>query len=496
MENKQIADKDSYILPDVKKILAIDDNEIDITLISKILSKAGYLIDSAYNCNEAISLMEKNHYDLILMDHMMPEMDGISLLRNIKESGIIGNTPVIVVTANDVTGARENYLSAGFVDYIPKPFKVNVLTELVKKYVSGDYRNAQENNLSDVLVVDDDIMNLKIAQKILDKQFNVICVMSSEEAFEYLSHSEPELILLDLHMPDQDGFEVLEILTQSERYSDIPIICLTADNERESELRAFRLGASDFITKPFIAEIVRQRISKILELKRLQNNLKGEVEKEASKSRQRRKQLELLTVQVMQTLAGTIDAKDKYTNGHSVRVAEYSREIAKRLNMSKKEQNEIYYMGLLHDIGKIGVPDEIINKTSRLTDDEYSIIKTHPNIGADILKNMSAMPNIVVGARWHHERYDGRGYPDGLRGEEIPAVARIIGVADAYDAMTSNRSYRKLLPQEVIREEIVKGKGTQFDPVFAEIMLKMIDEDSEYHMREMSKEELEQMTNS
>jgi putative two-component system response regulator len=178
----------------------------------------------------------------------------------------------------------------------------------------------------------------------------------------------------------------------------------------------------------------------------------------------------------MQTLAGTIDAKDKYTNGHSIRVAEYSCEIAERLSMSKKEQENIYYMGLLHDIGKIGIPDEIINKTSSLTAEEYAVIKTHPTIGAEILKNMSELPDIAVGAKWHHERYDGKGYPDGLKGESIPAVARIIGVADAFDAMTSKRSYRGILPIATVKSEIIKGKGSQFDPVIADIMLKIIEE--------------------
>ena len=139
---------------------------------------------------------------------------------------------------------------------------------------------------------------------------------------------------------------------------------------------------------------------------------------------------------------------------------------------------------MLHDIGKIGIPDDIINKTTKLSDDEYATIKTHPVIGSEILKNMSELPDIMVGARWHHERYDGKGYPDGLAGEEIPLVARIIGVADAYDAMSSTRSYRGVLPQEVIRSEMQKCAGSQFDPEIAEIMIKIIDEDTEYRFRE------------
>lgn len=220
------------------------------------------------------------------------------------------------------------------------------------------------------------------------------------------------------------------------------------------------------------------------ELERLQKNLKQEVKRQTREAEERRQQVERLSAQIMKTLAHTIDAKDKYTNGHSIRVAEYSKEIARRLGKSEEEQQDIYYMGLLHDIGKIGIQDNIITKTSGLTDEEYTLMKHHPVIGADILKNMSEIPGIDAGARWHHEKYDGTGYPDGLKGEEIPEVARIIGVADAYDAMASKRSYRDVLPQEVVRAEIEQGKGTQFDPVFADKMLEMIDEDKEYQMRE------------
>lgn len=194
------------------------------------------------------------------------------------------------------------------------------------------------------------------------------------------------------------------------------------------------------------------------------------------------KKVEELDLQVVMALASAIDAKDTYTNGHSARVAEYSKSIARHYGYSDSRQDEIYMMGLLHDIGKIGVPDEVINKTGRLTDAEFELIKKHPVIGSNILKTIKDRPQLVIGARWHHEKFGGGGYPDGLSGLDIPEEARIIAVADAYDAMTSNRSYREIMPQEKVREEIIKGSGKQFDPVFANIMIKMIDDDSDYTM--------------
>lgn len=192
----------------------------------------------------------------------------------------------------------------------------------------------------------------------------------------------------------------------------------------------------------------------------------------------------LLTKETITALSNTVEAKDRYTNGHSKRVAKYAREIAKRLGFSEPEQRRVYYAGMLHDVGKIRVPDTIINKTERLTDEEYAQIKLHTMVGYYILKEISSISDFAIGARWHHERFDGKGYPNGLSGENIPLVARIIGVADSYDAMTSNRSYRKIMSQEEVRNEIRRGSGTQFDPKIAEIMLDMIAEDRAYQMRQ------------
>lgn len=202
------------------------------------------------------------------------------------------------------------------------------------------------------------------------------------------------------------------------------------------------------------------------------------------KLQESREELRQLNDTVLRVLAKTIDAKDKYTRGHSVRVANYSRGIAERMGKTREEQEKIYKAALLHDVGKIRIPDGIINKPGKLTDEEYAYIKLHPVSGYHILKAFAKDQIIAIGAKFHHERYDGRGYPNGLSGEDIPECARIIGVADTYDAMASNRSYRDALPQEVIRSELEVGRGTQFDPRIADIMIAMMDEDKEYRMRQ------------
>ena len=189
--------------------------------------------------------------------------------------------------------------------------------------------------------------------------------------------------------------------------------------------------------------------------------------------------------QTAESLTSAIDAKDKYTHGHSSRVAEYSRQIAKAVYKSDEECEQIYFAALLHDVGKIGIVDSIITKEGKLTEEEYAVIKLHPVYGDQILSKIEDSPYLSVGARYHHERYDGKGYPDGLAGDSIPEIARIIAVADAYDAMTSKRSYRDPIPQQQVREELVKGMGTQFDPLFAKTMIHLIDLDTEYRMKEL-----------
>ena len=332
-----------------------------------------------------------------------------------------------------------------------------------------------------VVIVDDDAIILKSAKTVLSEAgFKVTCLKSGRLLLDYVEKNTIDMLLLDIKMPDLDGFETLKLLRLWEKENsrkEIPVIFFTADDDCQSETIGLSMGAMDFIRKPFVAEVLTLRVRHLLDLIRLQRDLHAEVEKKT-------REIEGLSIHIVQTLAEAIDAKDTYTKGHSSRVAEYSREIARRAGYTTEKQEEIYMMGLLHDVGKIGVPNAVINKPGRLTDEEYDIIKTHPGRGAKILQNIEEMPKLAIGARCHHERYDGRGYPDGISGEDIPEEARIIAVADAYDAMTSNRSYRGVLPQDVVRSEVEKGSGTQFDPKFAAIMLEIIKEDVDFKLHE------------
>ena len=423
----------------MERILVIDDDALNLKMADSILRKTDEVI-CVKSGREGIDILHQKRIDLVLLDLYMPQMSGMETLEKIRADAGISDTKVVVLTSSgnksDVMGA----IRLGALDFIKKPFFPVELLQRIKAILQTQRRDQ-------ILVVDDDKMNLMMAKKVLETQYDVFCADSGVDAIVFLQENTPDLVLLDYHMPIMSGLEVFEKIRTMDRISDVPVIFLTADSERETEVEIFRAGAMDFIQKPFSAEVVRRRIGRILELYHYQKSLQTEVDKKTAELLESNRKVTNLSTQIMMALAGTIDAKDAYTNGHSQRVAEYSRELARRMGKSEKELDEIYYIGLLHDIGKIGMPDAIIGKPGKLTNEEYAVIKAHPAIGAEILKNISEMPNLSIGAHWHHERYDGTGYPDGLKGEEIPEIARIISVADSYDAMASKRYNCDILPQ-------------------------------------------------
>ena len=329
-----------------------------------------------------------------------------------------------------------------------------------------------EKREEDWIVVVDDAGSLNSAEYILSRKLMRVTMLESGPALlEFVKTNHPDLILLDADMPEMDGYETLRQLKQSRHGGrDIPVLMVTDSDAPDAEARAVQTGAEDVIRKPFHPDILTSRVRNTIDRVRCQQNLSYEV---TAKTEQSQK----LYLDVIGALTGAVDAKNTCTSGHSHRVARYAKEIARRYGYSEKKQADLYMMGLLHDVGKIDISDAIINKPAKLTEAEYEIIKTHSVTGARMLQSINEMPSLAVGARWHHERYDGGGYPDGLAGKSIPEEARIIAVADAYDAMTSVRSYREPLTREAVKDELRKGIGTQFDPTFARIMLRVMDDE-------------------
>lgn len=319
-----------------------------------------------------------------------------------------------------------------------------------------------------ILVVDSAKLALRYMESILMESYEIALIEQGKEVLDYLQCKRPDLILMNANVSGMNGFEVLQKLKSQKNTKDIPVILMMSEKDTESELRGLRAGAMDFVSLPFEPEILKARIAHIIELTGLRRYQAREIAKQ-------REQLNRLALQSILTIAHTVDTKDRYAKKHSIRVALYCREIARKMGYNEKEIEDLYHMALLHDIGKIAVEDAILNKASELTVEEYEAVKRHATIGAEILQNTKFIPGVVDAVRYHHEWYDGTGYV-GKVGEQIPEVSRIIAVADAYESMTSDRAYRKRLPKERVVEELIMGRGTQFDPYIVDVLLELLEE--------------------
>ncbi len=293
------------------------------------------------------------------------------------------------------------------------------------------------------------------------------------EAIEKVKNEHFDLMILDFIMEPIHGDKVVEEIRKFNK--ELYILLLTGHKDlappletiRKLDIQGYCEKSDKFDQLLLLIESGIKSIEQMNEIKRINEELSETYER-----------LEKAYLDSIQTLRYTVEAKDPYTRGHSDRVAEYSVLIGEKLGLSEEDLKTLRVGGLFHDIGKIGIPDSILLKESRLTDDEYSEIKNHPSIGAHILCNAEVFKDIIPIVKHHHERYDGRGYPGRLQGEDIPYFARIAAVADAFDAMTSKRTYRDSLDISVVRSEIEKNLGTQFDPKLGRIFIDIID--SEY----------------
>lgn len=319
-----------------------------------------------------------------------------------------------------------------------------------------------------ILVVDDNRTNLQIIKDILEKDYSLLMAVSGEAALKFLQRKTPDLILLDLMMPGMSGQEVFQTIREKPQFRSIPVIFLTANQDAAVEVECLNMGASDFITKPIVPEVLRHRIKNTLELLDFQNGLETQLRKKTAEN-------ERLLLQAIEAIVYSIEAKDEITQGHSVRVAAYSRAIAKELGYDEEMQRQIYQTAVLHDVGKIGTPDAILKKADSLTEEEYRIIQRHTTDGANILSTISTIPYLEDGARFHHEHYDGTGYPQGLKGDEIPIIGRIIAVADVYDAMSSHRHYKGPFGEKLVKRELLAQSGRQFDPGIVQAFIRLLD---------------------
>ena len=321
-----------------------------------------------------------------------------------------------------------------------------------------------------ILLVDDNNVSLSLAKNMLSDKYEIFAVISGEQAIKFLEKKDVDLILLDINMPDMSGFETLKQIREMPDQVNTPIIFLTSDSNPETERKCFEMGAFDYIVKPFQKITLCSRVSRTIDLVSLRKDLEGRL-------LEKTKQIARISLKSMMMIANTVDNKDPLAAEHSNNVAWFSVEIAKKLGWSTDDLYNLQNLALIHDIGNIGVPESIIRKKGQLTSEEYDTVKKHTTLGRNILADMTVIRKAAEVAETHHERFDGKGYPNGLAGRSIPIEARIIAIADAFDSMTSDRSFRKRLTKEEVLKEFEKGRGTQFDPELVDIAISLLSDD-------------------
>ncbi len=324
------------------------------------------------------------------------------------------------------------------------------------------------NRKTNLLVVDGSKATMRYVDSIFGNYCLVHLARTGIEAMDVVEIKPIDIIIMNRNLPDMDGFELLEKWNEERLTDDISVVIAGDERNKQQEVEALQKGAADYIGMPFVPEILKLRVDHLVELHYYRKELESEIKKQ-------KKKVSDLSFQAMITIAHTIDLKDRYGEGHSLRVALYSREIARRLGWTVEELENLYNVALLHDIGKIAIEDSILNKMGTLTEQEYESVKRHTKVGADIVKNTTFIPGIKEGISYHHERYDGAGYV-GLKGKDIPLIARILAVADAVTAMEEDRPFRRRLSSIELEKELISNKGKQFDPDIVNVAVEMLHE--------------------
>jgi len=327
-----------------------------------------------------------------------------------------------------------------------------------------------------IFVVDDSDTNLSMAEAVLEDQYRVMTMPSAARMFSLLEKMIPDLILLDIEMPEMDGFQTLTRLKAQSVWQDIPVMFLTGRNDSAIEARGFEMGAVDFVTKPFSAPVLLNRIQTHLGIDEI--------------IRDRTAQLHRLQNSIISVLADMVENRDKGTGGHIERTSVYIKILIEQMKESGIYAEEIQSWDVdkmissarMHDLGKISITDIIVNKPGKLTEEEYEIMKNHATEGERIIDEIVArtgegefLRNAKLFAGTHHERWDGKGYPRGLKGEQIPLHGRIMAIVDVYDALVSDRPYKKAFTNEEAVDIIMQSSGTHFDPKIAALFYEVRD---------------------
>lgn len=450
---------DSNIAVAPARILVVDDSKSVRFAMQSNLTEAGFDVTLAEDGEEGLAKAVDGAFDLVITDVDMPKMNGYELCTRLKKEYKTSHIPIIVLSSRDSDESVEEGFRVGADAYLAKGGDIGENVRRIK-----DILNAK-NFLtgSRVLVADDSAsVRMLLQNELREEGFIVEIAANGVEALDKMKDFKPNLIITDLMMPKMDGADLLRAVKQDEEFRNIPVVVMSSLSDKPIMRRLMRAGAATFLVKPFstnqlsivIEEIFSSNFRLLLEEK---ERLRMEHE---------------LTLAAIGSLVQALEARDPMTRGHSERVAQIALGIGEELGFTPAQLDRLLLIGRLHDLGKIGVRDNVLLKKDRLTDTEYEHVKDHSNVVANILRPIRSLHDILEVTQFHHERWDGRGYPSGLKGEEIPLQARLVAVADVYEAITAERPYRDSMPRRVAVDIIQDERGRQLCPTCVDAFLR------------------------
>lgn len=443
----------------VPKILVVEDSRSIRTFLKLRLKKFGADVGFASNGEEGLKKVRQEKFDLVLSDVDMPIMNGLEFCRTLKQDKKTRSTPVILLSSMESDTDIEKGFEAGASAYITKSTPHDLFIETIEDVL---HKSAFKQERL-ILIVDDSITVLRLVESGLERSgFQIITAKNGKEALEKLNEKCPDLILSDLDMPVMNGFQFRHEVNKHPEWKKIPFMVMSANSDRSTMRNMISKGIAGYLVKPFNMEQLLITAEKLL----------SDQFQLLLKERERLTLERNFMLGSITSLAQALEARDSYTRGHSDNVSMIVANMAEFMGMDPKDIEELTIGARLHDIGKIGISDNLLLKAGPLTKNEILKFQKHPSIGAEILKPIPSFNKIIPVVLHHHERIDGKGYPGKLKGSEIPLWARMTAVADTYDALTTNRPYRKGFKREVALQILDEIKGTQLCSECVEIFYK------------------------
>ncbi|SPF35453.1 Response regulator receiver modulated metal dependent phosphohydrolase [Syntrophobacter sp. SbD1] len=455
-------EEEEYFLKSSPKILVVDDSSTVRTVLRRQLQQMGARVTEAFDGLNGFETAIREDFDLVITDIEMPRMNGFTLCEKLKNHDAKKSIPIVLLSSCDHEENIERGFKLGVAAFISKSNAKTELRERVRELLG---RNVLLRRRT-ILVVDDSGTTRHLVEKsLLAAGFYVVSAENGAKALKLLDNHRPDLILSDLNMPELDGVGLCKMVHANPELCRIPFIIMSANGDRATMRRLLQYGASAYLVKPFNLDQLVVTAEQFL----------SDHFHRISREKERLEAERQIIIGSITSLVLALEARDQYTRGHSESVASILVEMAREMAFDEELVEKARIAGKLHDLGKIGIRDDILLKPSAPNKEEWEILKLHPSIGAEILSPIPSLAYIIPAIAGHHERIDGNGYPAGLKGDRIHLMARMIAVADTYDALTSDRPYRKGFSHEKAITIIEEVKGSQLCPDCVQSFLNFVE---------------------